>query len=346
MNEEKAQFEKRKQEHISWALDARTQDSERGIWDQFQLEHEAFPELNFEDVNLATTVFSQKLSAPFFVSSMTAGHESGEVINSRLAALSARHQILMGVGSQRKELTNPEARLEWRKIRKQSPEALLMANVGASQLVTHSVDQILSLVDSLEAVALIVHTNPLQEVLQKEGTPHFKFALESLAKVTGKSKVPVIVKEVGFGFSARTLKRLNEVGIAAVDVSGRSGTHWGKIEGFRSQDPIRQQAAETFASWGRSTLEVLQIARELDVQYQIWASGGVRSGLDVAKCLALGADLVGVAQPWLQAALQSEEKLEQLYQQLAFELRTALFCTGSINVKSLYDRKVGVWRKT
>lgn len=345
MSEDKTQFEKRKQEHITLALDPRVQSSDRSSWDSFQLEHEAFPEINFEEVDISASFFSHKLQAPFFISSMTAGHEQGELINTRLAALSHKHQILMGVGSQRKELTHPEARLEWRKIRKAYPDSLLMANIGATQLVTHSVEQILTLADSLEAVALIVHTNPLQEALQKEGTPQFKFVLKSLEAVIHKAKIPVVIKEVGFGFSARTLKRLNELGVAAVDVSGRSGTHWGKIEGYRSNDPIREQAAETFQNWGRTTLEILKDVRGMGLKYQVWASGGVRSGLDIAKCIALGADLVGVAQPWLQAALESEESLEKLYQRLAFELRTALFCTGSVDTQALYDRKVGVWPK-
>lgn len=346
MSENPAQFEKRKQEHITLALDERVQAQDRSTWNEFSLEHEAFPEINFEEVDISTSsCFPPKLSAPFFISSMTAGHEQGEKINTLLAGLSERHQILMGVGSQRKELAHPEAGLEWRKIRKAHPDALLMANIGATQLVTHSIDQILSLADSLQAVALIVHTNPLQEVLQKEGTPHFKFALKSLEAIVQKSKVPVVVKEVGFGFSVRTLKLLNEIGIAAVDVSGRSGTHWGKIEGYRSQDPIREQAAETFQSWGKETLEVLRDSKGLGLKYQLWASGGVRTGLDVAKCIALGADLVGVAQPWLKAALAGEQQLEELYQKLAFELRTALFCTGSQNLDELYKRKVGVWRK-
>lgn len=346
MSENQAQFEKRKQEHIVLALDERVQAQDRSMWNDFSLEHEAFPEINFEEVEISTSFFSShKLSAPFFISSMTAGHEQGEKINTLLAGLSARHQILMGVGSQRKELTHPEAGLEWRKIRKTHKDALLMANIGATQLATHSLDQILGLVDSLEAVALIVHTNPLQEVLQKEGTPHFKFALKSLEDVVKKSEVPVVVKEVGFGFSNRTLKRLNEIGVKAVDISGRSGTHWGKIEGYRSQDPLRERAAETFGSWGFDTLEVLKNAKGQGLNYQLWASGGVRNGLDVAKCIALGADLVGIAQPWLKAALEGEQKLEELYQKLAFELRTALFCTGSQNLEQLYDRKVGVWRK-
>lgn len=339
------EFEKRKKEHITFALDPKVQATDRSSWEMFDLEHEAFPEINFEEVDISTSFFSHSLQAPFFISSMTAGHEQGEIINKRLAALSARHQILMGVGSQRKELSQPAAAQEWKQIRKQNPQALLMANIGATQLVTHSVDQILKLVENLEAVALIVHTNPLQEVLQKEGTPQFRGGLKSLENVVRSSKTPVVVKEVGFGLSVSTLKRLNEIGVAAVDVSGRSGTHWGKIEGLRAGDSVREQASWTFENWGRPTLEILKNIYEMDMKFQVWASGGVRSGLDVAKCIALKAKLVGVAYPWLKAALESEEKVEELYQRLSLELRAALFCTGSRNVSDMLERKVGVWRK-
>ncbi len=345
MLEDQVQFEKRKKEHILLALDPKTQAADRSSWEMFELEHEAFPELNFEEVDISTSFFSHPLRAPFFISSMTAGHEQGELINTRLADLSARHQILMGVGSQRKELTHPEARSEWIEIKRKHPSALLMANIGATQLISTPVEAVLKLTESLQAVALIVHTNPLQEVLQSEGTPQFRGVLKALENLVKKSEVPVVVKEVGFGFSAATLKRLHEMGVSVVDISGRSGTHWGRIEGLRAQDPIRDQASTTFQNWGRSTLGILQEIEGQKFKFQVWASGGVRSGLDVAKCLALQAQMVGLAYPWLKAALESEESLEQLYQQISFELKVALFCTGSQGVQSLRERKVGKWRK-
>lgn len=345
MKENPTQFEKRKKEHITLSLSDATQGLGEAQWEKYQLKHEAFPELNFKEVDTSTSFFSCDLSSPLFISSMTAGHEQGELINTRLAGLSERKQILMGVGSQRKELQDPAASQEWKKIRRSYPRALLMGNVGITQVITHDTSEIQRLVDALEAKALIVHTNPLQEALQAEGTPDFRGGLQAIEKLTHQLSVPVIVKEVGFGFSSHTLKQLNKTGIAAVDVSGKGGTHWGRIEGLRAQDPILAEASLTFSNWGQSCLEVLQGAQELSLDYSLWASGGVRNGLDAAKALSLGAQFVGLAQPFLKAALVSEENLDQLFEKLQLELRIALFCTGSENVVALQQRKVGTWQK-
>jgi len=333
-----AQFEKRKLEHITLALSDEVQSPHRLGWDLVSLPHEAFPEINFEEVDTSTSFFSYQLSSPFFISSMTAGHQQGEMINSRLAEISHRHQILMGVGSQRKELSDSSAAQEWKNIRKKFPRCRFMSNIGLTQLITHRPEEILHVIDSLEAVALIVHTNPLQEALQVEGTPQFRGGLKALTALVESSPVPIIVKEVGFGFSQETLKKLNETGIAAVDVSGRGGTHWGRIEGLRSQSPVFEKASQSFQDWGYSTFDVLKTLQNLKVNFQVWASGGVRNGLEAAKAMALGAQFVGMAQPWLRAALESEEKCEQLYQTLQLELKTSLFCTGSKTPKELYEK--------
>lgn len=373
MKEDLSQFEKRKREHIALALEESTQALSSSDWNEYQLQHEAFPEINLKEVDLSTSFFSIKTSSPFFISSMTAGHEQGELINTRLASLSARKQILMGVGSQRKELQDPKASDEWKKIKKLHPQSLLMGNIGITQLISSSVEAAQRLVDSLEAVALIVHTNPLQEALQAEGTPDFRGGLQALENLCKKISVPVIVKEVGFGFSKQTLKNLSETGIKVVDVSGKGGTHWGRIEGLRSQNKTINAASLTFSQWGRSTLEILRdlsemsqarsvtsssemssqgqapatVQRALQVKfpYEIWASGGIRNGLDAAKCLSLGARMTGLAQPWLKAALDSEEELDELFNRLQLELKIALFCTGSATLHDLVSRKVGLWRK-
>jgi isopentenyl-diphosphate delta-isomerase len=363
MKETQSQFEKRKSEHISLSLGDGAQALTSTDFDRYELIHEALPEIDFKEVDVSTSFFSLSLSSPLFISSMTAGHDEGELINTRLAALSERKKILMGVGSQRKELDHAEAGLEWKRIRKQHPGAELLGNVGLAQVISSPIDQIRRLVDSLEARALIVHTNPLQEALQEEGTPHFRGGLRALTNLVQKLGVPVILKEVGFGFSNATLQRLNETGIFAVDVSGKGGTHWGRIEGLRACQTTRDEASLSFSHWGRSALRTLQEAQDLSLQFQLWASGGVRSGVDAAKCLSLGARMVGLAQPWLKAALVSEEKLDQLFEKLQLELKVALFCTGSANVAALRgegagnepslngtrhlpSRKVGTWVKS
>lgn len=346
MSESSSQFEKRKQDHIRIALDPRSQAEGLSGLDSVQLIHEALPNLNFKEVDPSTSFFSKKISAPFFISSMTAGHEKGFEINSRLAKISAEKQILMGVGSQRRELADAEARREWLEIRKQAPKALLLGNLGIAQVIRTPVAQVQALVDTLEAEALFVHLNPLQECLQPEGTPEFRGGYEAIENLVKKLSIPVIVKEVGCGFSKETLQRIFNLGVYTVDVSGLGGTHWGRVEGYRSNhEDLLFQVAQTFEDWGLSTVESLLNAREIDEKIPVWASGGVRDGLQAAKLLALGADMVGIAQPWLKAALENSEALDSLYEKLLLEVKIAMFCTGIANVKEFKTKRVWKWHE-
>lgn len=338
MADQNRQFELRKQEHIRLSLSEKSQASSRKAWDFYQLNHEAFPEINFDEVSLETECFGLKLSTPLFISSMTAGHSGGIEINQRLAELSHHHQILMGVGSQRKELTDLSAQTEWKQIKKQYPNSRLMGNIGIAQVITHSADQILKLTEALEAVALIVHTNPLQEALQVEGTPQFRGGLLALEKLVKQSSIPIVVKEVGSGISPATLIKLQNIGVSVADMGGKSGTHWGRIEGLRSQNSIHEKASESFNEWGYFSLDVLSSVEVQSLKIKKWVSGGVRSGVDAAKALALGAQLVGLAKPWLEAAVVSPEELDRLYKQLTLELKTSLFCTGAKTVHELKGR--------
>jgi isopentenyl-diphosphate delta-isomerase len=346
MSESSSQFEKRKQDHIRIALDPRSQAEGLSGLDHVQLIHEALPDMNFKEVDLSASFFSSKLSAPFFISSMTAGHEHAAEINARLARLSAEKQILMGVGSQRRELMDTEARNEWAAIRKQAPKALLLGNLGIAQVIRTPVDQIEALVDSLQAKALFVHLNSLQECLQPEGTPEFRGGYEALETLAQKLSVPVIVKEVGCGFSKETLKRLFNLGIHAVDVSGLGGTHWGRVEGYRSsEEELLFQVAKTFENWGLSTVQSLLNAKEISENFPVWASGGVRDGLQAAKLLAMGANLVGIAQPWLGAALKNDKAVSDLYEKLLLEIKIAMFCTGVQKVSDFKTKRVWKWHE-
>ncbi|WP_413581263.1 type 2 isopentenyl-diphosphate Delta-isomerase [Bdellovibrio sp. HCB288] len=345
MSESNTQFENRKRDHIRIALDPRSQTEGQTGLDSIELIHEALPDLNFKEVDISTSFSFSKtnvsLSSPIFISSMTAGHEHGREINQALARLSDRRQILMGVGSQRRELNDTNAAEEWTLVRKAAPKAHLLGNIGIAQLIKTPLDDIRRLVNATEAVALFVHVNPLQEALQPEGTTEFKNSLQAIENLVKFAEVPVIVKEVGCGFSVSTLKRLEGTGIAAVDVAGKGGTHWGRVEGYRSEETtMLYQVAQTFANWGISTVESLRNAEAAGVTYEVWASGGVRTGLDVAKLCALGAKKVGIAKPFLEAALQGDDALENLLNRLETELKIALFCTGSGNLAELADKKV------
>jgi isopentenyl-diphosphate delta-isomerase len=338
VTEKPLHFEKRKQDHIRLSLDDSSQSPHRQDWERYQLKHNAFPEINLKEVDISTSFFSHKLSAPFFISSMTAGHAEGVEINMRLARISHEKQILMGLGSQRRELNDLSVQNEWKEIRKNYPRALWLSNIGLSQVITHSTEAVLRLLDSTQSLGLIVHTNPLQEALQTEGTTQFKGGLLALEKLVKASDRPIIVKEVGSGFSLDNLKRLESLGVSAVDLSGRSGTHWGRIEGLRAKDPVVERASKSFLNWGSFALDSLLEAQHKGIKIPLWVSGGVRSGVDVAKSLALGAELVGLAQPWLKAATISNQELECVYRQLELELKTSLFCTGSKNIKEIQNK--------
>jgi isopentenyl-diphosphate Delta-isomerase len=337
------QFEARKRDHIKASLDDRSQVSGFGGFDQINFTHEALPELDFKDLNLGLTSLHKNLNTPFYVSSMTAGHAEGVAINRVLMAAASKKGWAMGVGSQRRELSEPQAALEWQTLRAEFPEVVLFGNLGISQIITTEAQIVAELLSSLSASGLFIHVNPLQECIQPEGTPNFKGAISSISRLVKSLKVPVIIKEVGTGFSRATMSRIADTGVAAIDVSGMGGTHWGRVEGLRGEPGQEHfELGKTFANWGISTVDSVLQARELGLGCEIWGSGGIRSGLDAAKVLALGCKRVGVAQPLLIAAIKelagesdSVIKLMELFEK---ELKIAMFCTGSGQISELSNK--------
>ncbi|MBX3022438.1 MAG: type 2 isopentenyl-diphosphate Delta-isomerase [Bdellovibrionales bacterium] len=342
-HEPNVQFEGRKADHIRLSLSDKNQAVGESGLEQIQLIHEALPDLDFKDIRLDARVLGRNLSTPFFISSMTAGHSESQSLNLTLARASEARGWCMGVGSQRKELGDAEAAREWREIRKVVPKAILYGNIGLAQLIRSKTSDIEKLVDSLKASAMFVHLNALQECLQPEGTPNFKGGLKAIERLCKQLSVPVIVKETGCGFSKATLKRLRGTGVKALDVSGLGGTHWGRIEGARAGDE-RHAAAATLANWGISTVDSVLGAIGIKHDYEVWASGGVRSGLDAAKLLAMGANAIGFAKPILAAALKGEDELLRQMATFEFELKTVLFCTGCKTPAELHSKKVWKWR--
>ncbi len=340
------QFEGRKRDHIALALREENEALGCAGFNAIELAHEALPDLNFSELSIETQILGIPLRTPYLVSSMTAGHAASTELNLRLARASSERGWLMGVGSQRRELFDSNARQEWQAIRKSAPQVKLLGNLGLSQIIQTPTDKIKELVESLEAIAMIVHLNPLQECLQPEGTPSFKGGLNRVSELVRELGIPVVIKETGCGFSKNTLNKLKETGVAAVDVSGYGGTHWGRIEGQRSQtSTLHSLAAPPFADWGVTTVQSLINAQEVAPNYEIWASGGIRSGVEVAKAIAIGATCVGFAKPLLQAALESEEVLVRKMAALEYELKVSLFCTGCKNLSALKNNKVWQWRQ-
>ncbi len=359
-----AQFEGRKREHIQLALDPANQASQLNYpmtqaraLDQYRLIHEALPDFNFDEVRLDARCLGWPAATPFYVAGMTAGHADAFRLNRALAVACERRGWAMGVGSQRRELeargsaSSSEGLDQWKKLREEVPELTLFANLGIAQVIDAQVADILHVVQSLGAQALAIHLNALQEVMQPEGTPQFRGAFSAIERVVdelGNAGIRVILKETGCGFSRSTLERVSRLPLAAVDVSGLGGTHWGRIEGARAPaGSLHAQASRTFADWGIPTPESVREAREAfsskkdSSSIEVWASGGVRSGLDAAKLIALGADRVGYAKPALEAALAGEEALDHWMELQEFELKTALFCTGCRTPEGL--RKEGKW---
>lgn len=334
-----SQFEKRKQDHIKLALDEENQASELNDLDKVELIHEAIPNLNFADISLRTKRLGQTVVSPFIVSSMTAGHIDAALINDNLISACNKTGWEMGVGSQRRELTEKNTFFEWYELRQKYPNVGIFSNLGLAQIINTPIKKITQLLESLKARALIIHCNPLQECIQPEGTPNFKGALGALKNLVNNLNFPVIVKETGCGFSKNTLERLNDIGVAAVDVSGLGGTHWGRIEGARVlSDNVKKRTSDTFRNWGISTVKATIMANDIRPKYEIWGSGGVRNGLDAAKLLALGANTVGFAKPMLVAALESKDAVVKLMKTIEYELKVAMFCTGSANVNELKEK--------
>jgi isopentenyl-diphosphate Delta-isomerase len=339
MTTDYSQFEQRKRDHIELALMPDNQSSELNAFDHYSLVHEALPDINFNDISIQSTRFNQPEEKPFIVSSMTAGHANAVNINHCLIEACSETSWAMGVGSQRRELTDVKAASEWSLLRRQFPKVTLFSNLGIAQIIDTPLSAIQRLIDSLQASALIIHCNPLQESIQPEGTTNFKGSWEALNNLVRHINTPIILKETGCGFSKSTLVRLNDLGIRAVDVSGLGGTHWGRIEGHRAiHHEIKKQTAVTFRNWGVNTLQSIQNAIAIQPHFEIWGSGGVRHGLDAAKLFALGATTVGFAKPMLEAALHSSGQVLQKMALIEYELKTAMFCTGSLRLSDLKEK--------
>lgn len=326
----------RKAEHIRINLQADV--GAKGVdsgFDGYSFLHQALPELDLSAVDTSVDLFGRRLAAPLLISSMTGGAPEARAINRTLAAVAQERRLAMGLGSGRVLLEHPEV-LDTFAVRGLAPDVVLLANLGAVQLNKGvTVDDCRRLVDRLAADALVLHLNPLQEALQPEGDGCFGGLLPRIAALCEQIDVPVVVKEVGWGIAPDTVRRLVDAGVAAVDVAGAGGTSWSEVERHRIQDPVRSRVAAAFAGWGLPTAEAVRLARQAAPQARIFASGGVRSGLDVAKAIALGADLVGLAGPFLRAAARGVEVTADLARELAEVLRVAMFGIGAATIADL-----------
>jgi isopentenyl-diphosphate Delta-isomerase len=304
-------------------------------FDAYRFTHRALPEIDLADADPSAEIFGRRLGAPVLISCMTGGTPQARRINRRLARAAQDHRFAMGLGSGRALIESPEA-LATFDVRPDAPDVMLLANLGAVQLNKgYGIAQCRRLVELLRADALALHLNPLQEALQPEGDTCFKQLLEQIARICAAADFPIVVKEVGWGIAASDVRALFDAGVAAVDVAGAGGTSWSEVERHRIAQPWRARVAAAFASWGIPTAAALVEARAAAPTETLIASGGVRGGLDVAKALALGADVVGIAGPFLRAANEGRAVLDSLARELVETLRIAMFCVGARQPRDL-----------
>lgn len=335
-----APVQRRKAEHLKINLERDVRSALGTGLEQYRLVHQALPELSLDDVQTNLSVFGRQLAAPLLISSMTGGTAQAGIINRRLAEAAQATQVAIGVGSQRAALEHPEQAKTFQ-IRRYAPEVLLFANIGAVQLnYGYGIEHCRRAVDMIEADALVLHLNALQEAVQANGDTNFKGLAKRIEQVCKKVGVPVIAKEVGWGISERTAKLLVNCGVAAIDVAGAGGTSWSQVEMYRAEDEQRRQLAATFVGWGIPTAESIILVRQAAPRMMVIASGGLRDGIDVAKCLNLGATLGGLAGPFLKAAAISTEQTVGAIQLILKQLQVTMFAAGAANLADLRALKM------
>ncbi|RAV21786.1 type 2 isopentenyl-diphosphate Delta-isomerase [Paenibacillus contaminans] len=330
--------ESRKAEHIEICLNRDVGGERiRTGFERYRFRHNALPERRLADISLSTVFLNKTLRAPLLVSSMTGGTKEAAVINMRLAAAAERRGWAMGLGSMRAAIEKEELADTFR-IRKVASTIPVIANLGAVQLnYGYGADQCRHAVELAEADALVLHLNSLQEAFQPEGDTDFSGLLNRIEQVCKSLHVPVGIKEVGWGIDGESARKLAEAGISFIDVAGAGGTSWSQVEKHRSRDAVRKAAAEAFADWGIPTAECIRDVRTAVPDAVVIGSGGVQSGVDAAKAIALGADLAGFGRSLLAAAVDSEELIEALFGKLELELRIAMFGIGAGTIRELKE---------
>ncbi len=329
----------RKDEHIRINLERNVQ-SDRvstGL-ERLYFEHLALPEVDVAAVDTTLTVFGRRLSAPLLISCMTGGTARAGEINRALASAAQQAGVALGLGSMRAALEQPET-VDSFQVREVAPDVLLLANLGAVQLnYGVGVADCRRIIEMAQADALVLHFNALQEAVQPEGNTDFSGLLAKVKQVCAalaRDGVPVVAKEVGWGFSEETCRSLAAAGVAAIDVSGAGGTSWSQVEMHRANNETDKKVAAAFVDWGIPTAEALRNACRGAPEIVAIASGGLRDGVEVAKCIALGASLAGMARPFLEAAVCSPEEVLRVVRVIERQLRVSMFCAGSADIDSL-----------
>ncbi|MFG1346435.1 type 2 isopentenyl-diphosphate Delta-isomerase [Xanthobacter autotrophicus DSM 431] len=327
---------RRKEDHIDIVLSGgRVASRADAGFDRLRLLHNALPELDLADVCLETRLLGRTLRAPLLISAMTGGPKRAEAINAHLAEAAQALGIGLAVGSQRIAIETAASAGLGAALRRRAPDILLLGNLGAAQLLDgKGVERARRAVEMIGADALVIHLNPLQEAIQEGGDRNWRGVLKEIEALARALAVPLVAKEVGFGLSGAAAAQLVAAGVAVIDVAGAGGTNWALVEGARGTGRTRAIAA-AFAGWGIPTADAIRDVRAACPDVPLIASGGVRDGVDAAKALHLGADLVGQAAGTLDAAVTSTEAVVEHFSVLEAQLRIACFATGAADLAAL-----------
>lgn len=334
--------DQRKLEHLRICLEQDVRSATTTGLERYRLVHQALPELALDEVETSTRFLGHRLAAPLLVSAMTGGTSLAGEVNRRLASAAQELGLAMVLGSQRAGIEDPSLMATYQ-VRDVAADILLLANLGAVQLnYGYGIAECVRAVECVGADALVLHLNPLQEALQPEGNTNFARLADKIARVCRELPVPVVVKEVGWGISEASARKLAEAGVAALDVAGAGGTSWSEVESQRDAGSAQAETAAAFADWGIPTADSLIMARKVCPHLPLIASGGVTNGVEAAKCLALGADLVGMAHALLHPAAESREAIVEKLRVVSLQLRAAMFCSGARSIPDLDSARLCV----
>jgi isopentenyl-diphosphate delta-isomerase len=329
----------RKLEHIRVTLERDVEARESTLLEYVRVVHNPMPEIDLDEVDLSVVLFGKRLEAPLMITGMTGGHPDVKWINAALARVAEKHRIAIGVGSQRAAIENPALADTFSVVRENAPSTVVVANLGAPQLARgYSVEEAARAVEMIEADAIAIHLNPAQELFQREGDRWFRGVYAKIAEIASQLDVPVIVKETGTGIPGEVAAQLHAVGVDCIDVSGLGGTNWVKVEVIRSGSG---DAGGFQDYWGTPTAVAVAEARAAAPRTCVIASGGIRTGLDASRALALGADIAGVALPALRVLLKSgEDALDSYIAGIKRQLKAALLLTGSRNLQEYWLKPI------
>lgn len=333
----------RKLEHLRICAREDIEAGESGFKD-VKLVHNSLPECSMGHIDTKVRFLDFMLGSPLFISAMTGGHPETTAINYRLGEAAERYNIGVGVGSQRAALENPELEDSFSAVRESAPNAFICGNLGAVQLRDRGLEWADRAVEMIDAQALCIHLNPLQEAIQPEGDHDTSGCISAIAELCRSSKYPVIVKETGAGISAEAAEKLWSAGVSAIDTGGLGGTSWAAVEMFRAEDGRLKNLGHMLSDWGIPT--VVSLIEVCGEGRPVIASGGLRSGIDIAKALTLGAALGGMALPLLKPAMESSEALFEKIEQIHDELLISMYLTGSKNCTELAGARTYITGKT